>query len=268
MIYKGYAALSGVYDMLNDEIDYDKWAHHINYLIKKHENKKTSLMLDLGCGTGKMTFALRKFGYDMTGIDISPEMLSEAYSICAREGIDDVLFLCQDMTEFELYGTVDAVVCCLDGINHLTGSGDITKCFSLVHNYLVPNGIFIFDVNTPYKFDNVYGKNDYILENDGVLFAWQNDYDRKKRICSFYMSVFTERKDGTWKREDAIQCERCYSLAGIKRVLFKTGFELISVTKGYSDDKISDDCDRWCICARCIKPEFYEENSNSCNCLY
>ena len=253
MVYDGYAALSGVYDLLNDQIDYGKWASHIKAVIDKYEKTKTSLVLDLGCGTGKMTFALRDLGYDMTGIDISPEMLAEASEICRIENIGDVLLLCQDMTDFELYGTVDAAVCCLDGINHLTRPGDVTKCFELVHNYLIPDGIFIFDVNTPHKFETVYGRNDYVLEDDGVLFAWQNDYDRDKRLCSFYMSVFTENADGSWHREDGVQRERCFTLTGIKRLLSKSNFELISVTDGYSFERAGENCDRWCFTARCIK---------------
>ena len=144
-------------------------------------------------------------------------------------------------------------MCCLDGINHLTRPGDVTKCFELVHNYLIPDGIFIFDVNTPHKFETVYGRNDYVLEDDGVLFAWQNDYDRDKRLCSFYMSVFTENADGSWHREDGVQRERCFTLTGIKRLLSKSNFELISVTDGYSFERAGENCDRGCFTARCIK---------------
>lgn len=253
MNYDGYAVLSEVYDILNDQINYDDWAEHIHSLISKYKTVDTSLVLDLGCGTGKMTLALSKLGYDMTGIDISPEMLSKAHETFKKEGIGNVLLLCQDMTDFELYGTVDAAVCCLDGINHLTNPGDVGKCFSLVHNYLVPGGLFIFDVNTPFKFETIYGNNDYIMEDDGILFAWQNDYDKSKKTCSFYMSVFTEDESGKWLRKDGVQREKCFSLAGIKRFLSQNGFELLSVTDGYSFNAPPHDCDRWCITARCVK---------------
>lgn len=249
----GYAALSGVYDLLNDQVDYGEWADHISETIKKYEKVKTSLVLDLGCGTGKMTFELRDRGFDMTGIDLSPEMLSVASDIMRERNISDVLLLCQDMSDFELYGTVDAAVCCLDGINHLTSDADAEKCFSLVHNYLVPDGLFIFDVNTPHKFESVYGQNDYILEDEGVLFAWQNDYDRESRLCTFYMSVFREGDGGLWSREDAEQVERCFEMNVLKELLEKTGFELLLVCDGYSFSEATKESDRWYIVARCIK---------------
>ena len=195
-----YGKIAGVYDLLNSHIDYSKWADYIERVIEKFKKAPTKLMLDLGCGTGRMTFEMRRRGYDMTGVDISPEMLSEASERALAEGARDILWLCQDMCSFELYGTVDAVVCCLDSLNHLTKSGELERCFKTVHNYLVPDGLFIFDMNTPYKFENVYAERDYILECDGLLTAWQNEYNKKSRICDFYISVFSERSDGSYSR--------------------------------------------------------------------
>lgn len=248
-----YSSIAGVYDLLNDGIDYGAWADFISETVKKYSGFPVKLMLDLGCGTGKMTFALRERGYDMTGVDISPEMLAEAEEICREKNIGDILWLCQDMTEFELYGTVDAAVCCLDGINHLTGAGQAEKCLSLVHNYLVPNGIFIFDLNTPKKFREVYGQRDYILEDDGVLLAWQNDYNEKTKICDFYITKFSELPDGTYAREDSRQRERCYTERSIKNLLSKTGFELLFISSDFSDRAALPDADRWYVAARCVK---------------
>lgn len=248
-----YGALSGVYDLLNDQVDYSDWADYIEATLEKFSEVPVELVLDLACGTGKMTFELHERGYDMTGVDISPEMLSEAAEISKKKGIDNILWLCQDMTDFELYGTVDAAVCCLDGVNHLTDSGSLEKCFSLVHNYLVPNGIFMFDVNSPAKFREVYGNRDYILEDDGVLVAWQNDYNEKRKTCDFYLSVFTEDEDGRYVREDSVQRERCYSAAYLKKVLKKCGFEIVSFSGGYDFEPCSESDHRWYIAAKCIK---------------
>ena len=169
----GYEAISGAYDVLNSETDYEAWADYIAEVFKRYGSGVESV-LDLGCGTGAMTFALHRRGYDMTGVDLSIDMLSVARDRSYDEEIDDILWLLQDMRSFELYGTVNAVVCCLDGINHLTGKGDISRCFATVHNYLDPDGLFVFDVNTPFKFESFYADNDYILEDDGVTVCWQN----------------------------------------------------------------------------------------------
>lgn len=248
-----YSSVAKIYDLINDGIDYAEWADYIDRVIKKYSTHPVKLVLDLGCGTGKMTFALRELGYDMTGVDISPEMLAEAANACRERKIDDVLLLCQDMTDFELYGTVDAAVCCLDGINHLTRPADAAKCFSLVHNYLVPDGLFIFDLNTPYKFENVYGENDYVLEDGGVLVAWQNRYNRKTKLCDFFVSSFYEREDGSYERLDGLQRERCYTERSIRRLLGEAGFELLFISSDYTDDEASPDAERWYIAARCKK---------------
>ena len=248
-----YSSLAEYYDLLNDGIDYSEWADFIVRILEKYSTVPVKLALDLGCGTGKMTFALRERGYDMTGVDISPEMLSAAAEICREKRIDDVLWLCQDMTEFELYGTVDAAVCCLDGMNHLTSPSDMRRCLSLVHNYLVPDGLFIFDLNTPYKFENVYGERDYILEDDGVLLAWRNSYNQKNGLCDFYISVFRETADGSYIREDSFQRERRYTERSIKRLLKDTGFELLFISSDYSDNEPKPNAERWYIAARCKK---------------
>ena len=248
-----YSSLAGVYDVLNGDVDYGKWADFIVSVINKYSTVPVKLVLDLGCGTGKMTFALRERGYDMTGVDISPEMLAKASEICRKKKIDDVLWLCQDMTDFELYGTVDAAVCCLDGINHLTKVSDARRCLSLVHNYLVPDGLFIFDLNTPHKFETVYADNDYVLEDDGVLVAWQNSYNEKTKLCDFYITTFTENSDGSYSREDSVGRERCYTARSIKKLLADAGFELLFISSDWSDSPASPDADRWYIAARCKK---------------
>ena len=248
----GYSALSAGYDILNSETDYEAWADFIVEIFKKYGNGVESV-LDLGCGTGAMTFALHERGYDMTGGDLSVDMLSVAREECYERDITDILWLLQDMRSFELYGTVNAAVCCLDGINHLTGKGDVAKCFATVHNYLDPDGLFVFDVNTPSKFEDFYACNDYILEDEGVTVCWQNDYDKEKKICDFYLSVFEEQENGLWKRSDEVVRERCYSREELVSELERAGFEVIGFFGDFSFGEPSENCHRWYIAARCKK---------------
>jgi len=245
-----YAALGASYDQLNAETDYEGWADFLCALFARHSAIPVTSVLDLACGTGSMTLALRKRGYDMTAVDISPEMLA-----CARDkadacGAEDILWLCQDMRAFELYGTVSAVVCCLDGINHLTGPGDLDRCLSLVHNYLEPGGLFVFDVNTPRKFREFYANNDYILEDDGVLCCWQNEYNPHRQICTFSLSVFEKNIDGTWRRTDTEQRERCYSRKKLTQSLERTGFSVEGIYTGFAMEKDLEKAYRWYIAAR------------------
>lgn len=248
-----YSYLASFYDGLNFGCDYKKLADFLDALIKENEKERTSLVLDLACGTGKLTFMLRERGYDMTGVDLSYDMLAEAQRYAYEQGISDVLFLCQDMCEFELYGTVDACVSTLDSINYLTKLSDVERCFKLVHNYLIPDGVFIFDINTPHRFKNVYGTNDFVLENESSLLAWQNDYNEKTKICKFYLSIFEENENGSYQRLNEVQAERCYSKKQIESLLKKCGFELLAIY-GDTDKKEARDTDeKWYFVARNIK---------------
>ena len=252
---EGYNSIARVYDKLNAEIDYAKWADFIEKCFDRYMENKPELVLDLACGTGSMTYKLAERGYDMIGVDGSEEMLSEAYNRGTIVGDKNILYLLQDIRSFELYGTVGAVTCCLDSINYLVGDGDLEKCFWTVHNYLEPNGVFIFDMNTPHKFETVYGDNSYILEDiiDGknVYCGWQNFYDRDSKICSFYLTLF-EECNGVYARSDEEQHERCYTFDEVKNSLEKCGFELLSVSSDYNFSEINENTERWYFIAKRI----------------
>ncbi len=260
----GYDAIAHVYDKLNSEINYTEWADFIEKCFERHLSARPELVLDLACGTGRMTRELSRRGYDMIGVDGSADMLSEAYAR-SEEGEKSILYLKQDMRSFELYGTVGAIVCCLDSINYLLKENDLEKTFSLVHNYLDPDGLFLFDVNTPYKFEHIYADNAYILEDEmreeygdgesetyNVYCGWQNFYDKESGICNFYLSLF-EEIDGRYARSDEHQQERCYSLDTLKTFLERCGLELLGVYADYDFSAPTDTTERWYIAARAKK---------------
>lgn len=249
---KSYEALAAVYDHLGDTVDYEAFADLYEACFARYD-RHPSLVLDLGCGTGSTTLTMAARGYDMIGVDASPEMLSRALSRAFATGHPDVLFLQQDMRSFELYGTVGAVVSSLDCINYLTDDGDLDRCFALVHNYLDPDGVFVFDVNTPYKFRTVYGDNAYVLEDEHTLCAWQNEYDDKTRLCHFYLSVFREDRDGRYVRSDEEQTERCYTREELTDALTRAGFAEISFYGGTDMSAPTETTERWFVSARCKK---------------
>ena len=253
-----YDAIASVYDSINADIDYSSWADFIEKCFDKFLDSKPSLVLDLACGTGRMTLELCRRGYDMIGADASEEMLYKAYDKAYDEDISDILFIKQDMRDFELYGTVGAITCCLDSVNYLTNDKDLEKCLACVHNYLDPDGLFIFDVNTPYKFESIYGCNHYIFEDIDDLgrrayVGWQNEFNKESGLCKFYLSVFTEQDNGSFIRSDEEHTERCYSEVALKEALEKNGFEVIGFYSDFDFSKPDDTCERWYIVARTKK---------------
>ncbi len=249
----GYSALAPVYDKLNGDVNYQEWADFFEAAFDSFMTSRPELVLDLGCGTGSMTLELAARRYDMIGVDISPDMLSEAYMRAASEGRSGVLFLEGDVCDFELYGTVGAIVSCLDVINHLTDIDDVRRCFALAHNYLDPGGLFLFDVNTPYKFKSVYGDNDYVLEEDGDVCVWSNRLSDDGTMCDFRLSVFRRQKDGLYVRKDSIQSEKCYGDSELKNMLEEAGFEVCGVWGDFNFSLPDEKCERWYFAARAIK---------------
>ena len=255
---EGYDAIAGVYDKLNRELDYEAWADFFERCFDRFLPTRPELILDLACGTGRMTRVLARRGYDMIGVDGSASMLSEAYG--QSEG-EPILYLCQDMREFELYGTVGAIVCCLDSVNYILKEDDLERVFSLAHNYLDPDGLFCFDVNSPYKFREVYGSNAYVLEDEigegddarSVYCGWQNEFHGDSGICDFYLTLFEENEDGSYTRSEEHQQERCYTREELTGLLSRCGFELLGVYADFDGNEPSDTSERWYMVARAKK---------------
>ena len=245
-----YNLLAPFYAALNGEVDYEGIADFVQAQVTKHFVGEARSILDLGCGSGNVTLPLAARGYEMIGVDVSADMLAIARE---RKGGESVLWLCQDMRSFELYGTVEAVVCTLDGINHLTKREDVLSCFRLVHNYLVPGGVFLFDVNTPYKFREIYGSHSYILEDEGVFCAWQNTYNEKSGLCRFDVSLFEEQEDGSYLRGDATIKERCYKSEALCQMLTDIGFSVLEKFDRYSLAEQKSDTERLVIVAKANK---------------
>ncbi len=237
-----YEKLAPFYDRLNSEVDYSLWSRYFVDALEKAGISSGELVLDLGCGTGNLTLPLLEAGYDLIGVDISPEMLSEARDKCADAGYYPLL-LCQDMAEFELYGTVRAALCCLDSLNYLTRDGDLEKTFALLDNYIEPGGLLFFDVNTPRKFADVYGNQSYILEDDKVYCGWENEFDDRSGLCTFRLTFFEKQKGGLWRRTDEEQVERCYTPDHIQAALQDAGFRILALTGDLTTGAPATDAD-------------------------
>lgn len=249
-----YDMLAPIYDEINKDIDYSSWADFIEKIIEKNQGfDEQNLILDLGSGTGRMTLELAKRGYDMTGVDYSAEMLDIARTEAEKNKITNILWLNQDMRDFELYGTVGVTVSCLDCMNHLTTRADFERCLSLVHNYLVPGGLFIFDVNGKAKFEKIYSDNSYVMETEDSVCVWQNFYNQTSGVCRFYITLFKENENGSYDRYDEVQKEKMYTLKNIKNMLSKTGFEFLGAYSDFNFSEATDENERIYIVAKCVK---------------
>ncbi|MCI1960227.1 MAG: class I SAM-dependent methyltransferase [Clostridia bacterium] len=245
--YNGFAS---VYDIFMDNVDYDGWTGYIEKIIGKYYNSKPKLIAELGCGTGNVTERLAEKGYDMIGIDISEQMLSIAKMKAEKSG-KDILYLCQDMTEFELYGTVDVILCLCDSLNYLTEYGDLKKVFSLVNNYLEPNGIFVFDVNTEYKFKEIYGCNSFGSSTDNAAYVWQNYYDEEEKINEYYVDFFIKVNNSEkYSRRNECHYEKAYSLEEIKAALKESGLAFVDSFDAFTFEPPHPESERICIVAR------------------
>jgi Methyltransferase domain. len=212
-----YRRFAEVYDRLTQDIRYDKWADYLESAFLKF-GKKPGLVLELACGTGSLTVELAKRGYDMIGLDLSCDMLSQAKEKSLKHGLD-ILFINQDMRSFELYGTVDAVICMLDSINYITEKSDLERVFSLIHMYLNPGGIFIFDINSEYKLSRILAGNTFYEISEDVAWIWNNTYDPSTRLCTFDLTFFTKTRGNLYARFDETHVERAYTDEEIRDAL-------------------------------------------------
>ena len=189
-MYENFAL---VYDRFMDETPYEEWCQFVVGRLKQ-DQITDGILLDLGCGTGSMTELLAKQGYDMIGVDLSDSMLDIAMEKRAQSG-HNILYLQQDMREFELYGTVRAVICLCDSLNYLLEEDDLLTTFKLVNNYLDPNGLFIFDFNTVYKYETVIGDSTIAENREDCSFIWENYYTAEDQINEYDLTIFVKQQN-------------------------------------------------------------------------
>lgn len=247
---EAYEGFAGVYDQFMEETDYDQWVEHIEEIWKRY-GLTPKLCLDLGCGTGNVTTRLADRGISMIGIDLSEEMLVAAREKAEAQG-QDILYLHQDMREFELYGTVNSVVCLCDSLNYITEEEELLQVFSLVNNYLHPGGLFLFDMNTEYKFREVLGQNTFAEALENAAYIWENDYDEETGINAYYMNFFVENPigSGIYERREEIHYEKGYSLETIRRLLTKSGLKVLDIYDGYTFNPPGQDTQRIFVVAQ------------------
>lgn len=242
-----YSELAGCYDIFMDDTPYDEWLAFILNRFEKY-NVPKELALDLGCGTGTMTELLADEGYDMIGVDLSPQMLDVAVKKRDESG-KDILYLCQDMREFELYGTVRAVVSVCDCINYLTREDDVITTFRLVNNYLDPGGIFIFDFNTVYKYAEIIGDTTIAENREDYSFIWDNYYYEDTHINEYDVTIFSREGD-LYRKTEETHIQRGYTAEEMVAMLETAGMQVLEVVDAQTGAEVTDTTERVHIVAK------------------
>ncbi len=223
-----YENFSKVYDKFMADTPYDEWIEYIKRIWDKF-SLSPKLIAELGCGTGNITQRLYNMGYDMIGIDCSENMLSFAREkACLNHS--EILYLEQDMREFELYGTVDCVLSLCDSINYILEEEELFEVFKLVNNYLEPKGLFIFDLNTIYKFKYILASNSFSQSGESSAYTWENYFDEDESVNEYYTNFFIrDDKSGLYERFEEEHYEKGYTIEAIKDLIIKSGLEFLAV---------------------------------------
>lgn len=271
MCTESYTGFAEVYDDLMDNVPYEEWAAFLISVLKeygvggnnvledtdelaKNLAAERNTVLDLGCGTGTMTELLARAGFDMIGVDNSEEMLEIAVRKREKSG-SDILYLLQDMREFELYGTVGAVYSVCDSLNYILEDDDMVKVFSLVNNYLYPGGIFVFDFNTVYKYEYVIGDATIAENREDCSFIWENFYDEESRVNEYDLTIFV--KEGTkdlYRRFTETHYQRGYTLEQMKGFLEAGGLLFVKALDADTHGAVCAESERIYVIAKNKKP--------------
>ncbi len=243
-----YAGFAEVYDLFMDNVPYRKWCRRITAWLKEF-GIDSGLVLDLGCGTGTLTELLAESGYDMIGVDVSEEMLELAVEKKNQSG-SDILYLLQDMREFELYGTVRAAVSVCDSINYITEEEDLLQVFRLVNNYLDPGGIFLFDINTVYKYETLLADCTIAENREEGSFIWENYFDPEEGINEYNLTLFIRQKGGLYRKYQETHFQRAYPVEQIQELIRKAGMELLKICDADTGKEPEKDTERIYVIAR------------------
>ena len=280
-----YESFARVYDLFMDNVPYEEWSSYLTGLLREY-GICGGTVAELGCGTGKMTRLLAAAGYDMIGVDNSEEMLEIAREAeyeadawdetdawdesdesdepmdekkpCGPEEPDEsdepadrgILYLLEDMRELELYGSVRAVVSVCDSMNYILEEADLREVFSRVHKYLEEDGVFIFDLNTVYKYRDLLGETTIAENREEGSFIWENYFDEESAVNEYDLTLYIREDGETYRRFEEVHYQRAYDLKTIGRLLADAGMELLAAYDAFTKEPVRDDSERIYVVAR------------------
>lgn len=290
---QAYTRFAEVYDTFMDNVPYEEWATYLVELLKEY-GVEDGVVVELGCGTGSMTRLLAQNGYNMIGIDNSYEMLEiardreyadfdyeeddyECHNDSELESneLDDsknhdeedeneyeyedsfensILYLEQDMREIELYGTAKAIVSVCDSMNYITTEVDLKKVFTLVNNYLDKDGVFIFDMNTEYKYSEILGDNTIAENREDCSFIWENYYDVESMMNEYHVTIYVNASDDNedvktsevklFERFEETHYQKAYKINTVIQLIEEAGMEFVAVYDAFTKEIVTDTSQR------------------------
>ena len=246
-----YTAFARVYDALMDTVDYPAWAAHYLRLMAECGVPEKAKCVECACGTGNLTIPFKKSGLQITGMDLSEDMLAAAMEKARAAGLT-LPFVRQDMRVLSVPRRVDCVLATCDGVNYLTEPAGAQAFFSAAYAALRPGGALIFDVSTPFKLSQTLGNHTLYSDDESISYIWRNAYDEKKACVTLTLSLFVRRADGAYDRLEERQTQRAHTRAELKKWLVDAGFESIRFfgRLRLSPPRAQDD--RWHVAA--LKP--------------
>lgn len=248
----GYGLFSSFYDRLMSDMDYEgRAAYLLSLFARFRPEKPPDTLLDLACGSGGLSLPLAARGIDVIGVDGSDEMLARAREKADQAGMS-LLLLCQDMRELDLYGTVDGAVCVLDSLNHLCRTDDLAEVFRRLRLFIEPGGLFVFDVNTPYKHREILGDNAFVFEEEDFLCIWRNRLIEHTCEVDMQLDFFVaeDESGGLCRRFTDTVRERAYTERTLRRLLDGAGFDTLAVYGDMTTDALPADGERAVYVAR------------------
>lgn len=246
-----YTAFASVYDRLMQDVDYDAWAAHYARLMAA-AGVKNGRVCECACGTGSLTVRLKRLGYQMTGVDLSQEMLSVAVQKARDAGIV-IPFVKQDMCRLNLHRRQDAVLCTCDGMNYLTTPDRARRFLSAAYAALRPGGVLVMDVSTPHKLKNTLGSNVLGCQDEDVSYVWQNSYQSRTRTVDMRLSIFVRQPSGDYARFEETQTQRAHTMEELTKYLENTGFTAVRFYGETALRAPKETDQRWHV--RAVKPK-------------
>ncbi|MDD3238877.1 MAG: class I SAM-dependent methyltransferase [Lachnospira sp.] len=241
---EAYTGFAYVYDEYMDNIPYEEWTTYLLELMKENQLAAPADIVELGCGTGTVTQILDRAGYNCVGIDLSAEMLSVAMDKM-YESEQQIMYVQQDMRDFELPYETDGMVSIGDSMNYITTSDDLKQVLECVNQGLKSGGVFIFDLKTIHFFRDVLGDNTFAENRDNSAFIWDNFYDEDNRNNEYDLAVFIENEDdGTFERYEENHYQHGLTLEEVSEAVEAAGLKIRQVYDAFTHDAPKEESER------------------------